>query len=237
MATSGSTDFSISGDDIIKYGLLEIGAIAVGETPSDAEMVHGRKKLNMLVKQWMGPNSMFAPGLKMWARERATLTLTAKNTFELKPTGGDLDIAIPVSILSAVRRNTDDVDTPLKPMTLDEYEALGTKSETGTPTKFYYERQLDAGYLYLNMVPDDTTDTIPLVYLRILEDFDSADDTPDFPQEWYRPLVYNLALELAPGYGVTASRGLQALAASSLAMAQTFHPDSIVTYYQSRRDD
>ena len=34
------------------------------------------------------------------------------------------------------------------------------------------------------------------------EDFDSSTDEPAFPQEWYRALTWNLAMEIAPEYGV-----------------------------------
>ena len=36
-----------------------------------------------------------------------------------------------------------------------------------------------------------------------VEDFDSATNNPDFAQEWLLPLSYNLAIMVAPKFGVT----------------------------------
>jgi hypothetical protein len=37
---------------------------------------------------------------------------------------------------------------------------------------------------------------------RTIEDFDSGTDNPDFPQEWYLPLALNLAVLIAPKFGL-----------------------------------
>lgn len=39
--------------------------------------------------------------------------------------------------------------------------------------------------------------------MRPYEDFDTATDEPDFPQEWYEALKYGLATRLAGEYGIT----------------------------------
>ena len=43
---------------------------------------------------------------------------------------------------------------------------------------------------------------IRLLYQRPLFDFDAASDTPDFPQQWPRMLVYKLAFDLGDLYGI-----------------------------------
>jgi hypothetical protein len=37
---------------------------------------------------------------------------------------------------------------------------------------------------------------------RVLDDFDAATDDADFPQQWLMPLAWNLAVAIAPKYGV-----------------------------------
>jgi hypothetical protein len=44
--------------------------------------------------------------------------------------------------------------------------------------------------------------TLQLTYQRPFEGFTAAGETTDFPQEWQNALIYNLAAELAPEYGV-----------------------------------
>ena len=226
MATSGTYDFTVTRDEIVTAALRKIGVVDAGETPTSDELSDGAEDLNIMVKGWMAPNNFIAKGLKLWQRARASLTLSASISFDLKPSGGDCDIQIPVAIISAVLRDSDDNDTVLEPMSFEQYEALGNKTDTGTPSRYYYERSLSTGTLYLDVIPDDTTDTIEFVYLQVLEDFDSSTDNPDFPQEWYEPLVYNLALRLAPDYGVEPSQSVVSMAQVSLANAQTFAPEN-----------
>ncbi len=82
---------------------------------------------------------------------------------------------------------------------------LGNKTSEGNPIQCWYDPQNSYGDLHLFPVPDTiaaTNNTINIVYQRPFEDFDAANDTPDFPQEWYDALAYGLACRLAPEYGL-----------------------------------
>jgi len=225
-------DFSVSSNEIVKAALRTIGVMKAGDVPDEAIMANGREALNMMVKQWMAPANFKAPGLKMWVRNRATLTLTAKAEFIFKDSGGDLDIDPPVAIISASRRNSDNKDSLMTPMLLGEYEAIGDKTAEGSPTKYYYENQLDGGHFYLNHVPNDLTDTIRIVYLQPIKDVDAGTDAVDFSQEWFRALKYNLAVDLALENDKPITDGLMLLAADSLAQAQTFNPEEASIYFE-----
>ncbi|MEN6440528.1 MAG: hypothetical protein ABFD97_18295 [Syntrophobacter sp.] len=242
MATA---DLSVTGKQIVEAAMRELGALASGEPATPEELQDGLQALNLLVKSWMGPNNLLAPGLKIWQRTRTTLTLLEQNSFSVKLVTGDLLIDPPISILSATLRNTDGEDLLiLTPMSLAEYQAIPNKSVTGTPSRFYYERGITEGTIYLDCIPSDTTMTIPLVYLRILNDFDELDgsDPPDFPQEWFRPLKFNLAVDLYPEYPTCTGdrfKIIAALAQSTLAQANMFAPDNgdPVVYFEPGRDD
>lgn len=87
MALSGTYNFTVVLTDIINESMLNIGAIGPGETPTAQESSDCQRKLNMMVKQWMGTQD-FAPGLKMWTRQRADLFLSStKGIYQLGPTG------------------------------------------------------------------------------------------------------------------------------------------------------
>lgn len=237
MATFGSDyDYSVTALDIVKGALRALGAIASGETPTAGEITDGLEALNQLCKQWMGGPNPIVPGLKMWLRETASLTLTAKATFALQSSGGDCDIDPPVGIIAINRKNTSDGETLLTKMTWAEYLALGNKAETGTPTRYYYELQLDAGYLYLDYIPSDTTDTLEIAYHRLVKDFDAQTDVPDYPQYWYRALKFNLAVELAPEFGKPITPELQRNADHSLLLANMVHPEEVVACFEPGRD-
>lgn len=76
MALSGSYSFSVVRDDIIREALLNVGALGEAEVPTAQEVTDCARKLNMMVKQWMGTQD-FAPGLKMWTRQRGVLFLSS----------------------------------------------------------------------------------------------------------------------------------------------------------------
>ena len=73
MATSGSADFSVNCQELMKASMRQIGAIAVGETPSNAEYKDVREAANMLLKQWMGETHT----LKLWLRKELTITFVS----------------------------------------------------------------------------------------------------------------------------------------------------------------
>lgn len=86
-ATSESYTFSVTQADVIKQSMLDNGVLSEGELPTGQEFADMSRKLNMLVKQWMG-NTDFAPGLKVWTRRRATLFLgNTQYTYRLGQTG------------------------------------------------------------------------------------------------------------------------------------------------------
>lgn len=87
MSTSGSFSFTVTAADIVREMMLNVGAIGESETPTAQEYNDCLRKLNMLVKQFMGKQD-FAPGLKMWTRQRGTLFLgNTKHQYQLGPTG------------------------------------------------------------------------------------------------------------------------------------------------------
>lgn len=90
MASSGSVDFSLTRDNIIQSALEDLNVMQAGDTTSSASFTdHSTmmaRKLNMLVKQWMGVAD-FAPGLKTWTNKRAYLFLQkGEGVYTLGPT-------------------------------------------------------------------------------------------------------------------------------------------------------
>jgi hypothetical protein len=87
MSTSGTFTFTVAQSDIVRDAMLNNGALGENEVPTAQEFIDCSRKLNMLVKQWMGRQD-FAPGLKMWTRQRGDLFLGySKHIYLLGPTG------------------------------------------------------------------------------------------------------------------------------------------------------
>lgn len=238
MATSGSTDFNLQRDDIIKGALRDIGVLRRGQTPPADEIQDASDALNLIIKTWSSPNNRMSKSFKAFVLERQSLTLTAKISFALKSSGGDLNVAPPMQMLSVVRKDTSNKEVPLSEMTLGEYRAIPDKTATGTPTKWHYEREHDQGKLYFNRVTDDTTDTMELLFRRELEDVDAAGDDIDVPKEWLLPLRKRLGISLAPEYGKEdvipiISGELQA----ALEDIGGIDEELVIAYFEPGRDD
>lgn len=236
MARGTTTDLTATGTQVITKALYEIAMYGPHDTIPAAELADCLITLDWMIKLWQGSPDIETKGLKMWQRARGTLTLDASISRTLK-SGGDLAISEPVAIISAMLVTTDSEETALTPMTLQEYEAISDKTQTGTPKKYYYEREYDGSTIYFDCIPVDITDVVHLLYLRPLYDMDAIGNNVDFPQHWYMPLYLNLAVILAPGYGKEAYRTTIDAAFGALQKAQNFYPETVNLHFEPDRDD
>lgn len=86
-ATSGSYNFSVTRDDIIRQGMMNLGLLEEQEVPTAVEVSDCARVLNMIIKQLVGNNDK-APGFKMWQRQRGDLFLgLSKFLYNLGATG------------------------------------------------------------------------------------------------------------------------------------------------------
>ena len=72
MSSSGTTTYSATELDVYTDVLQTLGVIGAVDTPDPNDCVMLRRKMNMLLKQWVA-QADFAPGLKMWTRRRGFL--------------------------------------------------------------------------------------------------------------------------------------------------------------------
>lgn len=70
MATSGSSDYTITRNDIFDAALAVVNVVEFSETPSSDDYDACSIMLNLMVKAWM------AKGAKLWAMKQATLFLS-----------------------------------------------------------------------------------------------------------------------------------------------------------------
>jgi len=228
---------TITGNELIKASLRVLGVHDIHTTPTDDEMQNALDAFIWMLEQLAGPPDRTDIGIKPWIQAIATLTLSAKASFDIKASGGDLDLEVPEGIITATRRDTDSNDNILIPMTLEDYNAISNKGQTGTPGRYYYEREKDNGLFKLDYIPSDTTDTVILNYRRRIESPTLAGNL-DMPEVSYRMLKYNLAIDLAPEYGKEPSSVLMGLALQSRRKLSRHYPEisSTEMYFQPGRD-
>lgn len=201
MATSNSTNFTVTRDQIISGALRLCGALALGETATADQVSEASEALNMLVKAWE------ADGMALWAVKEYSLALTAGTNAYNMGIAQTINIPKPNKVIQAILHDTvSNVDIPMRVITRDEYNRLGNKTTSGMPIQIYYEPLRDYGVLHTFPTPDATaasTKQIKITYMRPFEDFDASTDEPDFPQEWFEALKYGLATRLAGEYGIS----------------------------------
>ncbi len=82
MATSGSTDFNLNRDEIIRRSMRILGVIEEGEDPTAEQITNGTTALNIMIKAWE------AHGLHLWKQKEGRLFLeSGKVSYNLGATG------------------------------------------------------------------------------------------------------------------------------------------------------
>lgn len=205
MATSGVTTSQLTRNQIIEAALRKLGVLAQGQTPSTEDYTNAAIALNMLVAEFR------ALGMPLWKRTQYSFSPTANTSSYNIGSGQTLSTAYPLKMLEAWRQ---DSSTSSKiPMTIlanSDFNLLPSNS-SDTPIQLTYQPKINYGVLKLWPTPDSnsTNSTIYLVYQAPSEYFSASTDTMDFPEEWYNAVVYELAVRLAPEWGVPLNdRGL-----------------------------
>ena len=235
MARSTTADYAVTATQVITATFKEMGILSKGGTIDANDKTYGLQRLNLVVKNMMGPENRIYRGMKVYQRAVGTLVLTAKNNFDIYSGGSDYDLIAPVDLFNVLIRNTNNEDYPLQRMTRDEYDGIALKSQAGDPSKYLYEREYAYGTLYFDTVISDTTDTAIFTYHRPLFDIDTVTDDVDYPQEWHLVLVYLLARHLAPSYGLDPAMW-DGLFQEALENANSFYPDRTTVYFQPDKE-
>ena len=199
MAVSGSFDFSLNRDALIKKALLMLGVISADQTPTSSEVTSASNSLNLLLKAWQ------ADGMQLW---RVTQVSISPPTASASYTFGDSTYTDyqPVDILDVYRVNTSaDTWVKLNRYSRDKFYQLSDHDSTGTPVAYYYNNDNTNGTLTVWPIADTTfiSDyTLEVFLTKPFDDMDSSTDNLAFPQYWELAVVYGLATILAPEYGV-----------------------------------
>jgi hypothetical protein len=140
-------------------------------------------------------------------------------------------IVRPLKALSARRQGTNDVDIDV--VSREEYFRLPVKSSTGQVNTVYYDPQLTTAKLYVWPTGDKADDRLQVTFMMPIEDFDSSNINPDFPQEWLLALKYGVASLLGPEYGLDLNRQMyiDSRAAAFMESAVTFDEEYASVYF------
>lgn len=229
--------YSTSRDFIITEAFRKIGALGDGETIDSTRLDIGAGILNPMVK------ALSAHGLNIWTLDKITIPLSywrGSPSIVIGPTGDFIIPYKPLKLHEAVRIDGESV-VPFILLSNKDYVNQTNKFGQGVPTMVYYQPFSTFGVLSLWQVPDSywSEKTIECTFQRQFADFNSGTDEPDFPPEWHEALIYQLAIRLAPNYGLPPNDRtmLKQEAKEALAMALASDQDEPSLFIKASRRD
>jgi hypothetical protein len=112
------------------------------------------------------------------------------SNFRIRETGGS------TLNISQLYFNTNVNDTSISRISRNEYIAVPNKNQTGTPTSFWVDRQINP-VVYLYLTPNATYNNMYYTYTRQIQDVGSMIDTAEIPARFLEPLASDLSSRLA----------------------------------------
>lgn len=183
--------------DLVSRALRTIHVLDPGEVPSAGEAADSLEALNGLLEV------MSLPGLYIYATREDIVSWTADQASRTIGTGGDFAITRPTRLRDGTFYRVSDSDYLLGVLRdRAQYSAIVDKtSETTHPEYIYYEPGYPTGTLYIWPVPS-TTLSVHLLSESQLSAFATLDTAFSHPPGYYDLMTYELAIRLAPEFGV-----------------------------------
>ncbi len=206
MTTTNTTIFTITRDDAIDSALGLCGVFDAGVTIPAADYTYCGKSLNVMLKNWATKGYV----LNLYQNISIALTATT-SSYTIAPSGGTVTANRPLRIAQGWVRDTSTpaLDIPMIQLSRNGYNLLTPKTIAAPyPTNFYYDPQtgtsaVATGTLYI--WPVTSASSLYTAWFsceRQIQDMTNSTDNFDMPQEWYLPIIWGLAEQIALRYTV-----------------------------------
>jgi hypothetical protein len=191
MATSGTTSFDLSIDEIIDEAYNRVGI----RPNSGNDMRRARRNLNILFADWGNR------GVHLWKVELDEVQLVAGQAeYTVNSDVSDVLEAY-ISTSAAASNSASTQDVSITKIDRSAYAALPNKLSQGQPSQYYVDRQTTPK-IYLYQAPDASTYTYLKFYvLKRIEDAGAYTNTADVVFRFIPPMVSGLAYYLSMQYG------------------------------------
>lgn len=200
--------------DLLSSSLRKIGALSSGEIIEPTRQAEALSALQSMLRSWG------AMSLNVFASIKENITLTPTKFLYTWGTGGDINTARPNQVLGAYvleGSGSTGVTHPVDIISEGKYRTISVKGTTSRPFALFFHPTYPLGEVYLYPVPDTAEGLYLDSFKPFVEtgSFGLVTDTLVFPAYYEEPLIYNLAIRLAPEYGKTASAEVVAIAKQS----------------------
>jgi hypothetical protein len=186
MATSGTTDFNLSIDDLIEEAFERCGM----RPTSGYHLTSARRSLNLLFLDWANR------GLNLWTIEQATYTLT-QGTNEISLANDTVNV-----LEAIIRQNSQGINTDvyIERISREDWLNVPDKTSQARPAQFYVQRTNTPKVFFYPAA--DQTYTFIYYRIRRIQDAGGYTNTSDVNFRFLpcltSGLAYQLSLKFAP---------------------------------------
>ena len=186
MATSGTTDFNLSIDDLIEEAFERCGM----RPTSGYHLTSARRSLNLLFLDWANR------GLNLWTIEQATYTLT-QGTNEISLANDTVNV-----LEAIIRQNSQGINTDvyIERISREDWLNVPDKTTQARPAQFYVQRTNTPKVFFYPAA--DQTYTFVYYRIRRIQDAGVYTNTSDVNFRFLpcltSGLAYQLSLKFAP---------------------------------------
>ena len=199
MSTSGTTTFNLDIDDVIEEAYERCGI----RNTKGYDLKSSRRSLNLLFSEWGNRGvHLFKVELKNQLMTAGTITYTT-------PQDCSDVLEAYVSTSETVTSSTNDIS--LNKIDRSAYAALPNKGQTGQPSQYYVDRQINPT-ISLYLAPDCTTYTyLKYYYIQRIQDAGSYTNQADLPYRFLPAMVSGLAFYISQKYAPERIQNLKLL--------------------------
>lgn len=207
--------------DLIEKSMRLFGALADGESATATEASDGLDSLNTMLESWSIDRLMVYHILQenfTWASGNASRTIGS---------GGNFNTTRPTKIVSGFTRISD-VDYPFQVVEREHYDAITDKTtQSSYPEIVYYDATMSTGTVYGYPVPNASI-TVYLNSWKQLQQLSALTTDLALPPGYRRAIEFNLAVEIAPEYGMAVPASVERIASESKAALKRINSPSMV---------
>ena len=195
-------------NELIRRSMRLLNELGTGEAMEAAVAEDGLSVLNSLVE------SLGNEGLLIYAQSTNNIPLIVNQASVTVGPSGAVVTERPVEVLASSYILTGTLSTPLQILTAQAYSDIGLKADAGPPVALFPLMGLPNATMFIWPVPSVAC-TLILNSNKRLQTFTLIDNTIVMPDGYEKMLAYNLAVDLAPEFGVKLSRDILTGAANS----------------------
>lgn len=186
-------------NDLIIRAMQIIGALSTGQTPSSDDANVCFLNLNEMLDGWNTERLNLYVPLPFSGN-----LLNAQQSYEIGPAAADFVTTNPVALIqtAATIFPATSVRNPVAILNSEEWARLTEKSLTGyLPDKMWCDYANPIANILVHPIPNHTI-ALELYLWTILAQFTALTDAVTFRPGYYEALAYNLAVKIAPQFGL-----------------------------------